>query len=144
VETDSKLLNRRFSDTDPPATVIAAGTTVRGDLSGGDAVEIRGTLEGDCRVGAHCRVTEGARVRGSVEASGLVVAGEIEAETLTADTIEIRASARVRASLRARVVAIAEGAFYEGDVQMQGPDPSGSPVFFKDRRGPSDAGPSRA
>ena len=136
-------LNRRFTDTDSPTTVIGPGTSVRGDLTGGDAVEIRGLLEGDCRMSAHCVVSEGARVLGSIEATGIVVAGEIEARVLAADKVEIRASARVRASVTARVVTIAEGAFYEGSVQMQGQDAPSGPAFFKERRsGPE--GPERA
>ena len=144
MERAPSSLNRRFTDTDSPATVIGPGTTVRGDLTGGDAVEIRGLLEGDCRTSAHCVVGEGARVVGSIEATGIAVAGEIEARVLAAEKVEIRASARVHASVTARTVTIAEGAFYEGSVQMAGGrDASGGPVFFKERRsGPAD--PSRA
>jgi cytoskeletal protein CcmA (bactofilin family) len=135
--------SRRFSDARPPATVIGAGTTVRGDLTGHDPVEIRGTLEGDCRVSALCVVAEGAHVLGNVEAEGLVVAGAIEAGQIAADRIEIRRSALVRAAIRARVVAIADGAFYEGEVQMQGPGASDGPVYFKDRREGGESGSSK-
>jgi cytoskeletal protein CcmA (bactofilin family) len=123
--------------------VIGPGTTIRGDLTGGDAVEIRGLLEGDCRTSAHCVVGEGARVLGSIDATGIVVAGAVEARVLTADKLELRSSARVRAAVTARVVTIAEGAFYEGNVQMQGQDAPGGPVIFKERRSGSE-GPSRA
>ena len=126
---------RRFTDTDSSVTVIGPGTTVRGDLTGGDAVEILGLLEGDCRTSAHCVVGEGARVLGSIEATGIVVAGEIEAQALLADKVEMRGSARVRASVTAGAVTIADGAFYEGSVQMRGPDAPDGPVFFKERRG---------
>ncbi len=134
-------LNRRFTDTDSPSTLIGPRTALRGNLTGGDAVEIRGLLEGDCRTSAHCVVHEGARVHGNIEAAGVVVAGEIEAQALTADKVEIRASARVKASVTARVVTIADGAFYQGNVQMRGQDASNGPVFFKERRSGSE-GPS--
>jgi cytoskeletal protein CcmA (bactofilin family) len=134
--------SRRFTDTDSPVTVIGAGTTVRGDLTGADALEIRGTLEGDSRTSAHCVVREGARVRGSIEAAGIVVAGEIEARALVADKVEIRPSARVRAAVTARVVAIADGAFYEGHVEMQGQGAPGGPVYFKERRGGEEGPPT--
>jgi cytoskeletal protein CcmA (bactofilin family) len=124
--------------------VIGPGTTVRGDVTGGDAVEIRGTLEGDCRITAHCSVREGARVLGNIEATSLVVGGEVEAGTLVAEKVEIRASARVRALITARVVAIADGAFYQGEVQMQGTDAASGPVYFRDRRRSPDQGPLRA
>jgi cytoskeletal protein CcmA (bactofilin family) len=132
-----------LTDALPPATVIGAGTTVRGDLTGHDPVEIRGRLEGDCRVSALCVVAEGAHVLGNVEAEGLVVAGAIEAGQIAADRIEIRSSALVRAAIRARVVAIADGALYEGEVQMQGSGASDGPVYFKDRREGGESGPSR-
>jgi cytoskeletal protein CcmA (bactofilin family) len=141
VEQAPSSPNRRFTDTDSPVTVIGAGTTVRGDLSGDDPVEIRGTLEGDSRTSAHCVVREGSHVRGSIEAAGLVVAGQVDAQTLVADKVEIRASARVRASITARVVAIADGAFYEGHVEMVGPGAPGGPVFFKERRGGDEGAP---
>jgi len=114
--------------------VIAVGTIVRGDVTGGDSVEIRGTLEGDCRIEGLCVVAQGARVLGNIEAAGVMVAGEVEAGTVAADRIELRASARVRAAVTARVMAVADGAFYEGEVQMLGPDAPVGPVTFKDRR----------
>jgi cytoskeletal protein CcmA (bactofilin family) len=96
------------------------------------------------RIDALCVVAEGARVLGNVEANGLVVAGEIEAGTLVADSIELHSSARVRAALVARVVAIADGAFYQGDVHMRGPGAASGPFLFKDRRQGAEGGPSRA
>jgi cytoskeletal protein CcmA (bactofilin family) len=142
VEKVPSSLNRRFTDTDSPATVVGPGTSIHGDLTGGDAIEIRGLLEGDCRTSGHCVVSQGARVVGSIEATGIVVAGVIEGGALVADKVEIRASARVRASVTGRVVAIADGAFYEGKVQMEGQDAPSGAVFFKERRSGSES-PSR-
>ena len=127
--------NRRFTDSaQPPVTAIGSGSHVRGDIRGSDPVEIRGSLEGDCHILARCFVHEGARVMGNIDAAGLVVAGEVEAGTLVADKVEIRASARVRATIKARVVAIADGALYEGEVRMEGPGAAEGPVYFKERR----------
>jgi len=131
--TTGSTPNRRFTDAEErSATVIARGTFVRGDLAGSDPVDVRGTLEGDCRVSAHCTVREGARVLGNIDATALMIAGEVEAGTLTAEKIEIRASARVRATVRALRVAIADGALYEGDLQTQ--DPESGPLLFREKR----------
>lgn len=124
---------RRFTDAAEAAvTVIGSGTHVRGDIETSDSLEVRGTVEGDCRVGSHCTVREGARVLGNIDARSLIVAGEVEAGTLTADKVEIRGTACVRATVRARRVAIADGAVYEGDLQTQ--EAAGEPVVFKERR----------
>jgi cytoskeletal protein CcmA (bactofilin family) len=112
--------------------VIGHGTRIRGDLASSDPVEIRGTLEGDCQTSAHCIVREGARVLGNIEAAALVVAGEIEAGLLRAEKVEIRASARVVATIRARVVAIETARSTRG--QMEGSSATSGPVFFKEQR----------
>ncbi len=132
---------RRFTDAvEKPPTVIGPGISIRGELSGEDAVELAGSLEGDSHVSAHYTVRETGRIQGSIEAASLVVGGEVTGPTLTADKIEIGAAARVRATLRARVVAIAEGARFDGEVQMQGDEPAGLITFKEQRRGPRPPG----
>lgn len=124
---------RRFTDSvDPTATVIGPGTRFVGELTADGPVDLAGTLEGDARVGGHCRVRAGAKVKGRLQARTLVVEGEIEGPGLVADKVEIGSSARVRSSIEARLVAIADGAFFEGAVQMEEP---GAPVTFTEKRG---------
>jgi len=60
-------------------------------------------------------------VLGNIEATALLVAGEVEAGVLRAEKVEVRASAKVVAMIRARVVVIADGAEFEGEVQMEEP-----------------------
>jgi len=126
---------RRFADgAQPPATVIGPGARVRGDLDSSGPIEIHGTLEGDCQTSAHCTVHEGARVLGNITANALVVAGEVEAGVLWAGKVELRASAKVVATLRAHVIAIHDGAFYQGQIDKV--DAADGPLFLKDRREP--------
>jgi cytoskeletal protein CcmA (bactofilin family) len=108
-----------------------------------DSVEIRGTLEGDCRVAALCTVGEGGRVLGNIDATSLVVAGEVTAGMLTAERIEIRATGHVCGTLRARRVIIAEGALYEGDIETPGGGVAGAPPIPKERKGLAEAPPKR-
>jgi len=101
----------------PTPTVVGPGARVRGDLESDGPVYVHGTLEGDCVTSAHCFVHEGARVLGNITATALVVAGEVEAGMLTAEKVEVRASAKVIATIRARVVAIQDGAFFQGQIE---------------------------
>jgi cytoskeletal protein CcmA (bactofilin family) len=115
----------------PPAvdkrvTVIAAGSSFRGELTSRDPVEVYGSLEGDAHVTARFTVGETGRVFGNIDAAALVIAGEVNAGILTAEKIELRPTARVSATLRARVVSIAEGAVFEGDVDNR--DAPGTPA----------------
>jgi len=88
-------------------------------------IEIRGTLEGDCQTEARCTVHEGGRVLGNIDAATLVVAGAVEAGLLTAEKVELRPSARVLAAIRARVVVMDDGAFFQGEIDYsRGPSPA--------------------
>ncbi len=100
-------------------TVIAPGTSLCGELSSTEPVEVYGTLEGDSRVTARFTVAEGGRVLGNIEATSLVIAGQVTAGLLVAEKIELRPTARVTAILRARVVSIADGALLEGGVDSR-------------------------
>ena len=123
---------RRFTDVpDPHATVIGPGTRFVGELSSEGPVDLAGTLEGDARVTGHCRVRAGARVTGRLEAKTLVVEGQVEGPALVAEKVEIGSGARVRSNIEAGIVAIADGAFFEGSVSMAEP---GAPVTFTEKR----------
>jgi len=121
--------------TDAPGslrTLIGPGTRIKGELSGEDQIDLAGRLEGPSHVTGLYRVREGAVVVGEVTAASIVVEGDVSARTLVAEKIEIGASARVQANVRARFVAIAEGAFFDGQVEMAD---RGSPAFpFKEKR----------
>jgi cytoskeletal protein CcmA (bactofilin family) len=129
---------RRFTDSgslESDATFVGPGARIKGDLHSDGPVDVAGTLEGDIRVGAHCRVRQGGRVTGRLEAKSLVVEGEVRGPALVADKVEIGATARVEANIQARVVAIADGAFFEGEVRMDGPaGAAGAPQSFTEKR----------
>ena len=125
---------RRFTDVvDPNATVIGPGTRFKGELSSEGPVDVAGALEGDAHVAGHCRIRPGAKVSGRLEATTLVIEGEVNGPAIVADRVEIGATARVRSSVEARLMAIADGAFFEGAVRMAEP---GSAVTFTEKRGP--------
>jgi len=111
--------------------VIGPGTLIKGDVRSTGPIEVRGTLEGDCLTSARCIVHEGGRVLGNIDAAALVVAGRVEAGLLKADKIELRPSAHVEGTIRARVLVMADGAFYKGDIEKAG---AGGPSLLKDRR----------
>lgn len=124
--------SRRFTDAlDSHTTLIGPGARFKGELSSDGPVDVAGTLEGDLKVSGHCRVREGASVSGRLEAKSLVIEGRVSGPGMVGDKVEIGATARVTANIRARVVAIADGAFFEGEVRMDEP---GAPVTFKEKR----------
>jgi cytoskeletal protein CcmA (bactofilin family) len=127
---------RRFTDAaDSPTTVIGATIRIKGELTGSGALDIAGSVEGDCRVEGLCRVRQGGRITGDVSATSIVVEGELTGRTLVAERVEIGAGAQVRANIRAPVVAIAEGAFFEGQVDMESANGAALTAFKEKRKG---------
>ncbi len=125
---------RRFTDTAFP-TVIGPGVSIRGEIAGEDAVDLAGTVEGNSVVAGHYRVRAGARVSGAIQAETVAVEGTVEAPRIVADRVQIGATARVEATIQARVIAIAEGARFDGELNMgQAGSDGGGATFFKERR----------
>jgi len=70
-------------------------------------------------------------VLGNIEAAALVVAGEVDAGLLMPEKVELRASASVFATIRARVVVISDGAFVQGELNAA---EGAAPPLLNDRR----------
>jgi cytoskeletal protein CcmA (bactofilin family) len=124
--------SRRLTDTPSDfGTVIGPGLHFKGEVSGDDSIDLAGTLEGSARSTGLVRVRSSGRVVGDISADRLLVEGQVEAATLEAERIEIGVSARVRATVRARSMAMAEGAFFEGNVDIED---SSTPTSFSEKR----------
>jgi cytoskeletal protein CcmA (bactofilin family) len=128
---------RRFTDEAAAGTVIGAGTRIKGEIKGGDALDLAGRLEGVAEVAGLCRVRPGAEVVGGrVKADRLLIEGDVSVREVVADKVEIGAAARVRGELRARLIAVAEGAYFDGPVHMDGREGPAGPSSFKEKRRP--------
>ena len=106
-------------ETDPGTkTVIGPGVRVEGDLKSPSGVELLGTVEGSFEVAGLLIVRESGRVIGDVTAQDVIVQGAVEGRVIAAQRIELGASGRIQGDLQAKAVSIAEGAYFEGKVQM--------------------------
>ncbi len=133
VQKDEPQPTRRFTDT-AFGTVIGPGLSIRGEIAGEDAVDLAGTIQGDSRISAHYRVRAGGHVAGVIEAQTVAVDGTVQAPKIVADKVQIGAGARVEGRIQARVIAIAEGARFDGELNMEGAGTDAGATFFKERR----------
>jgi cytoskeletal protein CcmA (bactofilin family) len=126
--------SRRVTDV-PKDELTTLGTLrIKGNVSGGDSVDLAGVLEGDTEVEGLVRVREGARVKGSIKATQIVVEGEVNGESLVAqDKVELRTHAKVRACIDATTLAVADGSFFQGTVNMR--EGGAGQVSFREKRG---------
>lgn len=123
---------RRATDrTSGSPTFIGAGSRFIGNFECGGDLVIGGAIQGDGAIRGALTLSEGGGWRGDVQASSAVIAGEVEGSVVIAEKLEIRHTARIRGSVRARVIAVAQGAVIEGDMAVT----SGQPVVrYEEKR----------
>ena len=123
---------RRFTDqTSTSSTVIGKGIHVKGEITGSAPIEVWGSIEGKAGTEGLFWVREGGHVNGEIAATNIVVEGEVEGTISAKDKAELRSNCKVQGDLSAKTVAIAEGSFFEGRVQMGG---VGAQQVFKEKR----------
>jgi cytoskeletal protein CcmA (bactofilin family) len=126
---------RRFTDTLPTCdSTIAAGLRLRGSVSGTGSIRVEGDFEGRIEIDGLCHLARGAHVSGPIAAGDAILEGEFEGRLAVTGRVELRASATVRANIEAHTVAVAEGCFFEGHMNMPGGDASSQPVTFREKR----------
>ena len=123
---------RRFTDTSPDRlTLLGSTLRVVGEIESEDAVVIAGRFEGQIVTSALFRITESGFVSGSVLAENAAVGGELTGELEASGKVELAASSRVHATIRAHGIAMAEGSIFDGEVHMA---EGASPSEFRERR----------
>lgn len=131
--------SRRFTDRlDRPTTILEAGVTLRGALTGCGGVELAGVVEGDVEAAGLVRVRPGAKVAGRVTAQAAVIEGTVEGDIEVTGALELRPGCHVVGNLSAAAVAVAEGAFLDGRITMGGAQAEREQIAFVERRGEPD------
>jgi len=94
--------------------VIGRSTRVRGRVSGDGDLRLEGTVEGDISLTGELTITDGARATSNVEARGVTVGGELEGDIRANGLVRIESGARVRGDIQGELVAIDDGAEFNG------------------------------
>ena len=122
---------RRITDrVSSSPTFIGAGSKLVGNLDCEGDLVVAGSVKGDSIIGGSFTLSEGGRWEGALQVMNGVVAGHIEGSLAASEKLEIRKSARIRGTVTARTVAIAEGALIEGDMAVT----SGAPIVHYDEK----------
>jgi cytoskeletal protein CcmA (bactofilin family) len=115
----TEIPRRRVTDrTTASPTFIGQGSIMAGDLQCQGDVVVAGQVTGDCIAQGSFTLTEGARWEGRLQASNAIIAGEVIGGLMIGEKIEIRKTARIRGSVSARSIAVAQGALIEGDLAV--------------------------
>lgn len=123
--------NRRALDQTEFATVIGEYMTYRGDLAGTGNYLVHGRVEGSCDIDGDLVLGPTAHWHGNIAASHVVISGEVVGDVFASAKLELQATARIRGDITSPVIAMAEGASYEGEIRMR---PRPELVRFNEKR----------
>lgn len=108
----------------PDQTTITQGMTVRGEISGPDAIYIDGMVEGQINIpGERVTVGPNGTVAGTskvpcITAREIVVLGEIRGNIIATDRLEIRSCGSVRGDVTTARLKIEDGSHFQGAIEI--------------------------
>jgi cytoskeletal protein CcmA (bactofilin family) len=102
-----------------PHTILGHTVVVKGQLSSGEDLMIEGQFEGNVNLDDHCLTvgTEG-HVKAEIHARQVVILGTVTGNLVASEKIEIRRTGHVVGDLVAATVAIEEGAYFKGSIDI--------------------------
>ncbi|MGP8165333.1 MAG: bactofilin family protein [Steroidobacteraceae bacterium] len=113
------------TDSAPRASVLGPTLRFRGELSAQEDLIIQGSVEGSITHTQNLTVGTDGSMKGDIRARVIVVDGKVDGDLYATESVNIRATAKVKGNVFAPRVGITEGAFFQGQVEMQ---PSGAAV----------------
>lgn len=101
------------------ASVVGAGTHVRGNVRGAGALEVSGVIEGSVAVSGDVLVPAGGKVVGPIEGASIHVAGAVEGDLRASGPVVLAAGARVVGDATGSEVSLEEGAAFRGRIEAE-------------------------
>ncbi len=105
---------------------IGKSVVIKGELSGSEDLTIEGQVDGKIELRDNVlTIGPNARIKAQVFAKSVVVLGKVNGNVSASEKIDIREHGSVEGDIVAPRVAIADGAYFRGSIDMQR---SGKPV----------------
>jgi cytoskeletal protein CcmA (bactofilin family) len=107
------------------ASVLGPTLRFRGELSAQEDLIVQGSVEGSITHTQSLTIGTDGTMKGDIRARVIVIDGKVDGDLYATESVNIRATAKVKGNVFAPRVGISEGAFFQGQVDMQ---PSGAAV----------------
>ncbi len=112
--------------TGEPASVIGETLHFKGELSAGEDLVVEGKVEGTINQGKCClTVKPKGQLIANVNATKIFIEGKVKGDLSATVSVTVRESGVVDGNIVAPLVAIVEGATFNGNIRMQKPTDSG-------------------
>jgi len=115
----------RTPEAAPRASVLGPTLRFRGELSAQEDLIVQGSVEGSITHTQNLTIGTDGSMKGDIRARVIVIDGKVEGDLFATESVNIRATAKVKGNVFAPRIAVQDGAFFHGQVEMQ---PSGAAV----------------
>lgn len=102
-----------------PLSLVDRYSSIEGTFATSRDVRVEGVVRGKLACQGLLYIAEGADVDASVDASNITVAGRLNGDITCSGRLQITSTGRVSATVTTDTLVIDEGAFYEGELNMQ-------------------------
>ena len=94
---------------------------IRGELSGSEDIFVDGQVEGTIQLsGNSLTIGPNGRIRANITAKNVTVNGSVDGNIESGERTDLRKSAVVKGDVRTRRIAIEEGAYFTGKLEILG------------------------
>jgi len=98
---------------------IGKSVVIKGELSGSEDLYVDGTVEGTIELQANSLIVgPNGNVRANVNAKNVTVQGKVEGSIHALERVELRKSAVLAGDITTQRIAIEEGAFFKGKIEI--------------------------
>jgi cytoskeletal protein CcmA (bactofilin family) len=115
----------RAPEVAPRASVLGPTLRFRGELSAQEDLVVQGSVEGSITHTQSLTIGTDGSMTGNIRARVIIIDGKVDGDLYATESVNIRATAKVKGNVFAPRVSIQDGAFFQGQVEMQ---PSGAAV----------------
>lgn len=99
---------------------IGKSVVIKGELSGSEDLYVDGTVEGSIQLqGNSLVIGPNGHVHADVNATSVVVQGKLEGNIRASERAELRKSAVIVGDIATQRIAIEDGAYFKGKVEIQ-------------------------
>jgi cytoskeletal protein CcmA (bactofilin family) len=99
---------------------IGKSVVIKGEVSGSEDLYVDGSVEGKIELRNHSlTVGPNGNIRADVTAKSVVIQGKLDGSVNASDRVELRKAAVVNGDVTTQRIAIEEGAFLKGKVDIQ-------------------------
>ena len=99
---------------------IGKSVVIKGEVSGAEDLDIEGQVEGTIDLQNHVlTVGPSGSVKAGVKAKSIVVLGKVDGSLAASDRLDLRQTAMVTGDVTAQRIAVEEGAFLKGKVDIE-------------------------